>query len=370
MSLKNALDPDTTVRQLQDAIAAHVPGARDVRVDRLQIPQTSGLSNQTILFDAQWFPDATQPRALVARLAPTDPAVFAFPRYDIELQARVIAALAERTAVPVPRILFATEQPNALGAPCIVMDRIEGRVPADDPPFTTSGWVLELSALQRRRLMVNALAALAGLHTVDPAAIGLSTLVVRPDAGLDGQIAFYRNYFEWAAGGQPNPTVEAGFVWLEQHRPADPGASVITWGDARLGNMMFGDNQSVRALLDWEMVTYAPAGIDVGWMLLMNRWLSEGIGVCLPEGIPAGDEALAIYAECGGTRVADLPFWETFAALRLSILMHRLGRLMIHHGLSAPDSTMSINNPGTQLLASLAGLTPPAGNVENFVGQR
>ena len=38
--------------------------------------------------------------------------------------------------------MFTERGETVLGGPFLVMGRIEGRVPSDDPPYTTQGWVL------------------------------------------------------------------------------------------------------------------------------------------------------------------------------------------------------------------------------------
>ena len=50
-----------------------------------------------------------------------------------------------------------------------------------------------------------------------------------------------RRYYDWvAADGVRSPLIERGFEWLESHWPAEDDADIFSWGDARIGNMMFG----------------------------------------------------------------------------------------------------------------------------------
>ena len=46
-------------------------------------------------------------------------------------------------------------------------------------------------------------------------------------------------YYEWVAEGTPSPLIERCFDWLEEHWPAAEGPTVLSWGDARIGNMMY-----------------------------------------------------------------------------------------------------------------------------------
>jgi aminoglycoside phosphotransferase (APT) family kinase protein len=369
MALKNAIDPALAAERLATTIERRIEGARDVRVTGVEVPKSTGMSNETVLFDAAWTQDG-EPRSerLAARVQPSGPAVF--PRYDLALEFSVMSALDAHTDVPVPGMLFVEEDRAALGAPFIVMRRVDGRVPADDPPFTAQGWVLELSPDEQARLSENAVQALAKIHAVDLDAVGLGALREHPEAGIDGQLRLWRETFAWAAAGDANPTVEAAFDWVAENRPADEAPTVLNWGDARIGNIIFADDMAVGAVLDWEMTAVGPPGLDVGWWLFMSRYYTEGIGAPAPPGFPSREAFLARYEELTGTAVADLDFYEALAGLRLSVLMHRAGNLMVAAGLLPPDAPMKLCNPASQLLAKLLGLPAPEGVAQSFVGNR
>lgn len=369
MALSNTTDPARAAAALATAIERHVPGADGAAVTDVEVPQASGLSNETVMFTASWQQDGDQRRErLVARVQPTGPAVF--PRYDFALEFAVMQSLDERSDVPVPRMLFHEPDGDLLGAPFMVMRRVDGRVPSDDPPFTATGWVLDLAPSERTRMADNALDALARLHAVDVDAVGLGALRDHAEAGLDGQLRFWHETFAWAADGDANPTVEAGFAWLHELRPADPGPAVLTWGDARIGNLIFADDLSVAAVLDWEMVAVGPAALDVGWWLFLLRHHTEGIGAPAPSGFPSRAELVAAYERRTGTALPDLHWFEVFAAVRLAVLMHRAGNLMVAAGMLPPDAPMKLNNPASQLLAGLLGLPVPEGTAQSFIGNR
>jgi aminoglycoside phosphotransferase (APT) family kinase protein len=65
--------------------------------------------------------------------------------------------------VPLPRVYWLEEDPAVLGAPFMTMERVAGRIPPDNPPYTASGWVLSLSAEQQRLLYDNGLGAIAAI---------------------------------------------------------------------------------------------------------------------------------------------------------------------------------------------------------------
>jgi aminoglycoside phosphotransferase (APT) family kinase protein len=369
MALANT-DPQEIKDDLEAWLRRQLPGAADVTIDQLTVPQASGLSNLTILFDASWIQDgALRTQQLVARVAPEGPAVFM--EYDLGKEFRVMRALAEHTAVPVPTVRWVEEDAAVLGAPFLVMDRASGQIPADDPPFTTSGWVLDLAPEQQRTLAENALQVLADLHATDWRGLGLGFLAPADGSDpFDADLERWRRVFDWARAGDGNPAVEAGLRWLEEQRPQDDREPVLNWGDARPGNLMFGEDLTVNAVLDWEMVTVGQPDAELGWYLLLQRHHTEGIGAPLPPGFPSREETIAIYERLSGRGVPHVDYYEVFAAVRLSILMHRAGNLMIEVGLLPPEATMKFNNPASQMLARLIGVDAPTGEAQSFIGNR
>ncbi|HZZ48149.1 MAG TPA: phosphotransferase family protein [Pseudonocardia sp.] len=379
MALKNLLDPAVVAARLAVALERHLDGARDARVDNVSVPSSTGMSNETVLFDAAWTDEGGSRRErLVARVQPAGPAVF--PRYDLGLEFAVMGALASATDVPVPAMYFHESDDALLGAPFLVMRRIDGTVPSDDPPHTVSGWVSELAPERQATLYDNALGALARIHAVDIDAVGLRGLRTHAEAELDGQLALWSTTFDWAAQGQSNPTVEAALDWVRAHRPVPTGASVLNWGDARIGNLLFDDRLDVAGVLDWEMVCFGPRELDLGWWLLMQRYYTEGIGAPPLPGFPDRDQLLDRYRQLSDSAAAqqgrepvelgDLHYYEVLAALRLSILMHRAGNLMIAAGQLPPGSSMGLSNPASHLLARLLDLPAPVGEAQSFAGNR
>ena len=48
-----------------------------------------------------------------------------------------------------------------------------------------------------------------------------------------------QQYYDWMRDGRVYPVIEEAFDWLEANWPADEGDTVISWGDSRIGNMMY-----------------------------------------------------------------------------------------------------------------------------------
>lgn len=362
MALVGKTDLEAARDALERWLRRKLRDRADVAVSALSAPTASGFSNETLTFDVSWDDLGTTRReSMVARLQGNGPGLY--PSYDITLQYRVMAALGESTSIPVPAMLWLEEDPCVLGAPFFVMTGVDGRVPADDPPFTASGWVLDLTPHERAELNDNALRVLAEIHALDPVELGLEFLA-RPELGdspLDQEIAFYERYYAWAAEGRSHPTLEAAFQWIHANRPTDPEARILSWGDARIGNMIFGTGHEVLAVLDWEMATLASPEQDLGWWLFFHRHHTEGVALPHPEGFPNRDAVVRRYEELSGRKVRNLDFYEAFAALRGATIMVRLAYMMIGAGLLPPEADMAENNGSSRILADLCGLPAPAG---------
>src|SRR5258706_8810133 len=111
-----------------------MPDASDLRLSELTLPPSTGFSNETLLFDCAWSErGVAKRRGLVARVKTTSFQVF--PEYDVERQYRILEILGAKTDVPVPRVHGYKADEALLGAPFFVMERIDGRVPDDNPPY-------------------------------------------------------------------------------------------------------------------------------------------------------------------------------------------------------------------------------------------
>lgn len=298
------------------------------------------MSSETLLFDAHWTsPDGrAQFSQCVARLAPASDAMPIFPEYRMRDQFTVMALVGERTAVPVPRTLWYESDPEVLGAEFFVMERVEGLVPPDILPYTFGdNWLFEATDDQRRVLRNTTVAALARIHAIPVTAAEVTFL---GDLGADGDTALrahvegWRAYNAWAHGAQPIPVLEKAFAWLDAHWPAAVDTPVLSWGDARIGNIMYRDF-APAAVLDWEMAGIAPREVDLGWLVFLHRFfqdLAEFFGLPgLPDFLSFCDVAEE-YTALTGYRVRDREFYEVYAALRHGIVMARVNQRRVRFG--------------------------------------
>jgi len=245
--------------------------------------------------------------------------------------------VAERSEVPVPGTLWFEPDDAPLGAPFFVMDRVDGQVPPDVMPYTFGSWLSEASETDQQRLQNSAVRVLAQIHNMDVDSADIEFLELkRPgDTALRRHVADLVSYYEWVSSdGVRSPLIERSFRWLDEHWPTLEGPTVVSWGDARIGNMMFRNFEPV-AVLDWEMAAVGPAEVDVAWMIYLHRFLDD---LAISAGLPSMgrfmhiDDVAAAYESFAGRTPEDLEFYTLYAALRHAVVMSRVARRQVLFG--------------------------------------
>ncbi|POX56006.1 phosphotransferase family protein [Streptomyces sp. Ru71] len=324
-------DPQAIARRLSAWLATRLPGARAVDVT---LPAANGMSSETLLFEIE-HPEPPC-RTCVVRLA-ADPAAYTvFPEYDMARQFRTLRVVADHTDVPVPRVLWLEEDPEPLGAPFFVMERVAGRVPPDVMPYTYPGnWLHAATDAERERLEAATVGVLARLH--DQVPVTQAEFLAPPGDGdmLDRHVDAQRAYYDWVVDGLPrSPLIEDAFARLAELWPKEPGTPVLTWGDARIGNIVY-DGFEPAAVLDWEMAALAPREVDLGWTIYLHRFFQDLTVASGQVGLPEflrRDRVVARYAGLTGHTPRDLEFHTLYAALRHAIVMLRIAYRQIHFG--------------------------------------
>jgi aminoglycoside phosphotransferase (APT) family kinase protein len=311
----------------------------DARVVDVASPG-NGMSSETVLFAVERSGSGDRDR-YAARLAPLPELYPVFPQYDLELQRRCMDLVRAYTDVPAPEVVWYEPDSQWLGTPFLVMRRIDGDAPPDIPPYVFGGWMMDATPEQRRRLQDGSVSVIARLHEITPATHDLDFLA-QPTHGtspLDQQLGYQRWYYEWARDGVTYPLIERTFDWLDANRSAE-GPTVLNWGDARIGNILYRDFEPV-AVLDWEMATVGPAEIDIAWMVFLHRFFNDLAEKFEMPGIPdfmQRDEVARTYEQMTGRAVGALEWFEVFAALRFAVVSIRTSTRAIAYGtMEKPD---------------------------------
>jgi aminoglycoside phosphotransferase (APT) family kinase protein len=340
-------DDDEARRRLSAWLAAQV-GTRTVELGPLDRPGLSGYSNETILLDAAWDDGSgRQERSLVIRVEPTGHTVF--PDTAFEEQARVMRALRAEGSVPVPEVLWFEEDPEVLGARFLVMGRVPGRVPPDNPSYHTEGWFSALAPATQQRTWWSGLDAMAAVHAVDRGAVGLDWVEPRTSRQL---AADTRDYIAFATDGAGFRLLEEVLDELEATVPPEVEPA-LCWGDARIGNIIFEADGTVAAVLDWEMVTAGDPVQDLAWFLVIDRSHHEAFGVPRLAALPDREATAARWAQRTGRSAEHLAWFEMLGAVRYGAIVARVLHLLDRNGILPGAIEMAFDNPGSQLVERL-----------------
>jgi aminoglycoside phosphotransferase (APT) family kinase protein len=252
------------------------------------VPMLGGASRETWAFDLD-------DRQLVLRRDP----VGAMRGGRMELEAALLSAAAE-AGVPVPVVVAASDDPAELGAPWLVMSRLEGE--------TIARRILreDVYAEARPRLVGQLARGLAALH----AAVDVPGLPEEDDV-----LVSMRALLDSSA--EPHPAFELGLRWLAAHRPAPVGRTVVH-GDYRLGNLMV-DASGLVGVLDWELAHVGDPAEDLGWMCVRSWRFGSPYPVA---GVGSREELLSAYAAAGGPVVdlTTLLWWEAYGTLKWGLI--------------------------------------------------
>lgn len=330
---------------LQKALAAFVPDGRDHRIGEVAGTSETGMSSETLLFDATWEePAGPRQERLVARVAPFLDDVPVFPEYDLPGQFQTIRTVAELTDVPVPEPWWCEPDPAVIGSPFFVMARVDGQVPADVPSYNLDSWLSNASRADQARLQEASIGILARLHAIpEPEKRFAHLLGDWPgDTALRRHVAKRWHWYQYAArDAGRSEIVEKGFAWLENHWPAD-SPTVFCWGDSRIGNVMYRDFEPV-AVLDWEMAGVGPAETELGWMIYLHQMFEQMLSRYGFPGMPhfmRSEDAAATYEQLTGHSPRDLDWYITYSAVQLGIVFLRTGIRSVRFGeRAAPQST-------------------------------
>lgn len=346
MALPSPRDTDELRATLTDWIGARVGAA--VTVTEAGGPPTTGFSNETILCDATW--DGAEHR-LVFRVQPTQHTVF--PHDLFEVQHRVMTALGQvdDPALPVPTLRWYEEDSSVLGAPFMVMDRVDGEAPCDSPPYTMEGWMLEGDEALQRAVWERGLDAMAAVHRVDWKGLGLTDLDPCPDGGsrLGSRVDDWASFLAWCSPDARQEVPELGIAWLRENQPPDIDDVALCWGDSRIGNQLFAARGSaetvhVAAVLDWEMVHVGDPVQDLGWFTWLDHTLSAGLDLPRLPGLPSVAETTERWEAATGRSAEHHRWAEINAGVGFAVVMVRLTSLLKGSEIFPQDSDFERTN--------------------------
>jgi aminoglycoside phosphotransferase (APT) family kinase protein len=341
--VKQQRDVEATRHTIEDWLAGRL-GHR-VDVSDLVTPSGAGVSNETFLFRAHAAggpigPSETGEYAL--RLHPT-PGYQVFYDPEFRTQFDLLTVLRESTDVRVPHVYWYEDDPAVFGRPFFVMERVHGNVPVSMPLYTREGFLAAAPAAQRRRAWTGAIEQLAAIHSVPFDAVAFLDRPKWGTGGLDQQLAYWERAAEWGLEDHYPAQLDEMISWLRANKPASPDDG-LSWGDARLGNIMFDTDFDVAAVLDWEQASLIGPTADLAWWLFFDEMYTVGQGVPLPSGLGTRAETLELWQQLTGRTPRDLAWHEVFVGYKMANLAIRTTVVLPSARGAAPAMTLSIVN--------------------------
>lgn len=235
--------------------------------------------------------------------------------HDVAREGRIMAALAD-TAVPAPRILGVRSEPDVAEVPVVAMELVDGRA------VTSPTIAEEMPAGARRRVAEGLIDAMAAIHAVDLAEVGLDGLASHEPYAP-------RQLRRWSGQWEKTRTRDSAELDDLTRRLWDgvpeQDATALVHGDLHLGNVMCDpETGAVKAVVDWELATLGDPLADVGTLLAYwpehGGLVLPGFGAALEEGFPTGPELADRYLEITGRDRSALEYWRVLGLWKVAII--------------------------------------------------
>jgi aminoglycoside phosphotransferase (APT) family kinase protein len=252
-----------------------------------------------------------------------------------------------------PRPLAYCDDPDVLGAPFYLMERVEGVILRKGVPDAMVPGP-ELTG----RIAGALVGTLAELHSVDYQAAGLADLG-RPEGYATRQIEGWTNRYRRAETDEI-PEADAVAAWLRAAVPAESGASLIH-NDFKHDNVVLDprDWSHVIAVLDWEMATLGDPLMDLGTSLAYwiqpsdpPEVLEARLSPTTWPGTPSRSDFVEAYAHASGRDVEHIVFYYAYGLFKVAVIVQQLYARYVSGKTSDPRYARLID--GVRALSVLA----------------
>ncbi len=240
--------------------------------------------------------------------------------HDMSREYRVLYALAD-TDIPVPGTVTLCTEPEVLGAPFYLMQRVDGVV------LRSHRDTGRLGPAACEILGHQLIDVLADLHSLHPEEIGLGDFG-RPRGYLARQVSRWRKQLD-SSRSREVEGIDDLYTRLADSVPESPRHSLLH-GDFRLDNVLVTDSaepgsRRIAAVLDWEMATLGDPLADLGLFVIYSRGAGKDDpvsgGVTSAPGFPSIDAQIARYADRTGTDVSNLDWYVGLASFKLAVVL-------------------------------------------------
>jgi aminoglycoside phosphotransferase (APT) family kinase protein len=245
--------------------------------------------------------------------------------HDMGREYRVLSRL-YATYPKAPRALLHCDDPEVIGAPFYIMERVRGIIlRRKEAPAG-----LDLPPERMRAISEAAVDGLADLHAVDWQAAGLDGLG-HPEGYVARQVAGWTSRWQGSRTDDV-PDLDRAAAWLAANLPPESGAALLH-NDYKYDNLVLHPDEPERiaAVLDWEMATVGDPLMDLGTSL--GYWMDPDDAPDLRL-LPAGPTTLPgnlsragvveRYAERSGRDVSNVLFYYTYGVFKIAVIAQQI----------------------------------------------
>ena len=248
---------------------------------------------------------------------------------DMAREHRVLSRLWEKFPLA-PRAFHFCDDESVWDKPFFIMEYRTGRV------VRKGEWPDDLVG-HEAVLSERMISALAGLHAIDPAAVGLDTLG-RPEGFNARTVEGWIKRCTIAAQDiyddkQPPPAARDAAEWLRANIVPESGVALLH-NDYKIDNIMWAEMPpppEAIAIFDWDQCTRGDPLFDFATFL--SYWAEDGDPEpmrsfdqmpTIRPGFPSRREVVELYAKASGRDVSDFLFHRVLGMLKLGVIFLQL----------------------------------------------
>ena len=244
--------------------------------------------------------------------------------HAVDREYRLISAL-HPLSFPVPRPYALCTDSEIIGAIFYVMELVDGRA-------FTNGALPEFEPVTRRQMYEQLVDTLADLHNTDPASVGLGDFG-KPGNYFERQVARWTRQYRDSQTDEL-PEMERLIEFLPASLPEQSRVSIVH-GDYRIDNVLYRENGTLAAVLDWELATLGDPLADFSYLAM--QWVMPADGTAGLAGldlnglgIPSLDEVVQRYSARSGVAVAgQLDWYFAYNLFRLAGIVQGIKKRVI-----------------------------------------
>jgi aminoglycoside phosphotransferase (APT) family kinase protein len=242
--------------------------------------------------------------------------------HDMGREFKVLSLLRDHyPKVPAP--LVYCDNPEVIGAPFYIMERIRGVIlrPGHSQSIT-------LTPLEMRAVSESLVNNLAAMHAIDINSTGLVQLG-KPDGYISRQVEGWSKRYS-VAQTEPIRSMEELTTWLSKSSPVE-GEATLLHNDYKYDNLVLdaGDLTNIKGVLDWEMATVGDPWMDVGaslayWAEKKDGELARVFNISWLPGNLTRKEFVDRYVAMSRKPARDPLFYYVFGLFKNAVIAQQI----------------------------------------------